>query len=193
MYVLSAPKPLEGRGQGGRVDMFSDSVPKKSVTPGVTLTCPSYLTTMPTTYGDPLHAPFARDYAVRDYKLHLQTGGKRKPASVNLALAAIDHFYRFLGHPHRSHVDREVILQDAPRSLSLDEQKQLLRLVQRQVRVRDQALILLLFYTGLRVSECAALNLDDVPRSSRKGRVIIYAGKRGTYREVPLNTQVRDA
>jgi site-specific recombinase XerD len=34
--------------------------------------------------------------------------------------------------------------------------------------VRDRAIALLLFYTGLRISECASLTLDDVRLSSRK-------------------------
>lgn len=151
-----------------------------------------YLTTLPLLYGDPLHDPHARDYAVRDYKVSLQTVEQRKPASINLALAAIDHFYRFLGHP-RPNVCRETIPQHAPRSLAPDEQKRLLRVVHQQGRIRDQALVSLLLYTGLRVSECAALNLTDVPRSARKGIVVIRSGKRDAYREIPLNTQVRRA
>lgn len=38
-----------------------------------------YLTTLPLLYGDPLHDPHARDYAVRDYKVSLQTVEQRKP------------------------------------------------------------------------------------------------------------------
>jgi hypothetical protein len=47
--------------------------------------------------GDPLTDSHARDYAVRDFKSLLKTVRRAKPASVNLALAAIDHLYRYLG------------------------------------------------------------------------------------------------
>jgi hypothetical protein len=47
--------------------------------------------------GHPLCHTFARDYAARDYKTYLKTQRKVKPTSVNLALAAFDHFYQFLG------------------------------------------------------------------------------------------------
>jgi integrase/recombinase XerC len=57
----------------------------------------AYLESLPFAYGDPLRQRHARDYAVRDYKLYLQTSGHAKPSSVNLALAALDHFHRFLG------------------------------------------------------------------------------------------------
>src|SRR5690349_5022003 len=43
-------------------------------------------------YGDPLRERPARDYAVRDFKAHLQTVRHAKPSSVNLTLAALDHF-----------------------------------------------------------------------------------------------------
>ena len=59
--------------------------------------------------------------------------------------------------------------------------------------MRDRAIALLLFYTGLRISECAALTLNDVRLSSRKGLVIVRMGKGNTYREVPLNVEVRTA
>ncbi len=48
-----------------------------------------YLATRPTNGDDPLLDPFARDYAVRDYKTYLKTEHKAKPSSVNLALAAM--------------------------------------------------------------------------------------------------------
>src|SRR5439155_26127192 len=41
--------------------------------------------------------------------------------------------------------------------------------------------------------ECAVLTLDDVRLSSRKGLVIVRMGKGNTYREVPLNAEVRTA
>ena len=43
--------------------------------------------------GDPLDSADRRDWAVRDYRTHLQAVLKRKPATVNSALAALDDFY----------------------------------------------------------------------------------------------------
>ncbi len=43
--------------------------------------------------GDPLNAADAGDWAVRDCRTHLQTVLKRKPATVNNALATIDDRY----------------------------------------------------------------------------------------------------
>ena len=65
--------------------------------------------------------------------------------------------------------------------------------MERCPKVRDKAVAKLLLYTGLRVSECAALNHSDILISARKGTVIVRQGKRESYREVPLNAQVRKA
>lgn len=141
---------------------------------------------------DPLSEPYARDYAVRDYKTYLKTERKVKPTSVNLALAAIDHFYHFLGSD-RPKVQREGLPEQSPRALKPEEQTAFLRAVERTSSLRDQAIARLLFYTALRLSECAALNVDDVRISARKGLVIVRSGKGDTYREVPLNADVREA
>lgn len=143
-------------------------------------------------YGNPLQDNYARDYSVRDYKAYLKTVLKRKPATVNIALAAIDHFYRFL-QMSPAQVPREDLPQQAPRALTEVEQKRFLRAVERCPSIRDQAVAILLFYTGLRVSECAALDQSDVLISARKGTVIVRQGKREAYREVPLNAGVRKA
>ncbi len=152
----------------------------------------AYLAQRSRTADDPLHTPFARDYAVRDYKTYLKTQRQAKPTSVNLALAAIDHFHQFLGND-RPHVQRESLPAQAPRALKPEEQKAFLRAIERTSSVRDKALAQLLFYTAVRLGECAELNLDDVRTSARRGVVIIRSGKGDTYREVPLNAQVREA
>ncbi len=151
----------------------------------------AYLAQCPPTADDPLRTPFARDYAVRDYKTYLKTERQAKPTSVNLALAAIGHLHQFIGND-RPQVQRENLPAQAPRALKPEEQKVFLRAVERTPSLRDQAIAHLLFYTALRLGECAALNLDDVRVSARKGMVIIRSGKGDTYREVPLNAEVRE-
>jgi site-specific recombinase XerD len=48
-----------------------------------------------------------------------------------------------------------------------------------------------LLYTGLRLAELVALDVDDVKVSARKGIVVVRSGKGDAYREVPLNALVR--
>ncbi len=149
-----------------------------------------YLKSFSRDYGDPLQDLHARDYATRDYKAFLKTERRVKPQTVNLSLAAIDHFYEFVGLG-KPNVRREELPQQAPSALTVEDQKRFLRAVERTASCRNQALALLLFYTGIRIGECTALDIEDVPFSARKGIVIVRSGKGNSYREVPLNAQIR--
>jgi hypothetical protein len=56
---------------------------------------------------------------------------------------------------------------------------------------RDRAIVVVLLYTGLRLAELVALDVDDLRISARKGLVVVRSGKGDAYREVPLNALVR--
>lgn len=138
-----------------------------------------------------LREPRARDHAARDFKRYLKLEQGWKPASVNLALAAVDHFNRFLGLGPAI-VSREPLAQSAPRALSGDEQRALVREAEAG-KARDRAIVVLLLYTGLRLTELVALDVGDARISARKGLLVVRSGKGDRYREVPLNRPVRDA
>jgi site-specific recombinase XerD len=139
--------------------------------------------------GDPLADGDARDWAVRDYKRHLKAVERWKPASVNLALAALDSFYTHVGLG-RPVVRREELSKSAPRAITEEEQRRLLRMAERAT-ARDRAIVVVLLYTGLRLAEVVALDIEDLRVSARKGIVIVRSGKGDAYREVPLNALVR--
>jgi integrase/recombinase XerC len=152
----------------------------------------AYLRASGNDYGNPLSDLHARDYAIRDFKSHLKKSCKAKPASVNLTLAALDNLYLFLGLG-RPNVRREDLPQEAPGALEPEAQKRFLRAVERCTSVRDRALAVVLFYTALRIGECASLDTDDVAVSARKGKVIVRTGKGDAHREVALNAEAREA
>ncbi len=130
-----------------------------------------------------------RDWAVRDYKRAMKKR-RLKPTTVNQALAAIDALYRSL-NMGRPDVRREALAQVAPRALAEDAQRRFLRSVERCPSARDRAIATLFLYTGLRLSELAALDLGDVAVSPRRGRLHVALGKNDAYREVPLNSACR--
>ena len=140
---------------------------------------------------DPLTSVDGRDWAVRDYRTHLQTVLKRSPATVNNALAAVNDFYirRGLGPAAAARVDAAVA---APRALDKRAQLRYLRAVQTCPSPRDQALALVPFYAGARISEIVALDVDDVARSARKG-VLRILGKGDRVRQVPIHPQLHEA
>ena len=135
--------------------------------------------------------PKARDYAARDFKRHLKVDRGWKPASVNLALAAVDHLNRFVGLG-LANVKREPLPRVAPRALAVEQQRELLRAAEAS-RARDRAIVTLLLYTALGLGELVSLDVDDVSISARKGLLVIRSGKGDIYREVPLNPSSRQA
>ena len=140
---------------------------------------------------DPLLSADGRDWAVRDYRTHLQTVLKRSPATVNNALAAVDDFYirRGLGPASAARIE---IPAAAPRALDQRAQLRYLRAVQACPSPRDQALALVPFYAGARISEIVALDIDDVARSARKG-ILRILGKGERVRHVPIHPQLHAA
>jgi integrase len=107
-------------------------------------------------------------------------------------LAATDHFYQFLGLP-KTKVKRDDLPAVAPRTLTKNEQRTLIRAAECARRAKDRAVVTLLQYTGIRISECAALNLDDIYAQGRKSWIIVRDGKGDRYREIPLNGEAYEA
>ena len=128
---------------------------------------------------------------MRDYRTHLQAVLKRSPATINNALAAVDDFYTRRGLGPAS-AARAEITAAAPRALDQRAQLRYLREVQRCSSPRDQALALVPFYAGVRISEIVALDVDDIARSARKG-VLRILGKGQRVRHVPIHPQLRSA
>lgn len=139
--------------------------------------------------GQALVATRARDVAARDYKRYLKVDRGLSPASVNQALAAMDSLFRFVGLG-AAIVRREELARAAPKALDVDEQRALLRAAEESTP-RDRAIVALLLFSGLRLSEIAALRLVDVRISARKGLVVVRSGKGDAYREVELNALLR--
>lgn len=151
-----------------------------------------YLGASDVDYKNPFKDATERDYILKDYKRFLKQKHNASPNTVNAALAAADHFYQFLGLP-KTKVKREDLPAEAPRALTKIEQKKLIRAAECARRAKDRAVVTLLLYTGIRISECAALNLDDVYAQGRKCRIIVRNGKGGRYREIPLNGDACEA
>jgi site-specific recombinase XerD len=89
-------------------------------------------------------------------------------------------------------VEREPLAQAAPRALSIAQQRELVHGAD-DSRPRDRAIVTLLLYTALRLSELVALDVDDVSIFARKGLLVVRSGKGDLYREVPLNPSCRQA
>jgi len=133
---------------------------------------------------------------VADYRRHLQGRG-RKPTATNNALAALRSL--FVWAASRRLVDGDPVegVKRLPeeaspaRWLARRDLGALVRAVYRQGGPRDQALVVLLLHTGLRVSEAVSLRRTDVVINDRSGHVVVRMGKGGRSRQVPLNVTAR--
>jgi site-specific recombinase XerD len=136
---------------------------------------------------------------VQDWKTYQQTVEKAAPATVNQRVTALTRFFewavsvsliasnpaegvKMLRPPARK-----------PKALSERDVRKLLRATHEGGDVRDYALIEFLLGTGLRASECLALEIGDVIIQPRSGVVTVRNGKGGNHREIPLTAHVRHA
>jgi site-specific recombinase XerD len=147
--------------------------------------------------GQPLDDKSDWSFAVRDYKAHLLTTLRRSPATANKALAALDNFgaWKGLGEARNSDgrkVTRHDIPRRAPKALEPRARTRYVRAVEACDSARDRLMALLPLYAGLRVSEVAGLDVDDITMSARRGSLRIV-GKGTKVRTVPVNPKLRDA
>jgi integrase/recombinase XerD len=120
---------------------------------------------------------------------------ERRYASSTVArrVAAVKSFFTFLtgrGIVQRDpteRIDSPKVDRDLPRALTPRQVDELLELPLRSPtpeRIRDKAMLELLYATGVRVSELVALNVNDVDLERNEVRCI---GKNGRVRVLPIN------
>lgn len=130
---------------------------------------------------------------VQQYMKYLENIGN-KAATIKVKYIAITTYARYINRPDIiENIRRPEARQNrniAPKSLARNEYNRLLRDAERE-GVRTAAIVYTLLYTGLRVSELAALNIDDVKMSARSGSVTVRNGKGSVARVVPLPAEAR--
>ncbi|MBY0328842.1 tyrosine-type recombinase/integrase [Patescibacteria group bacterium] len=147
---------------------------------------------------------------VQDWKQYLLTtaknkqGGRLSPKTLNLYLESLKAYFRYLENEGTikvnpvAKVKKQKIQQaSTPRWLDRNEVNRLLRHIEEFIEkkkwdgIRNRAIIFLMLYAGLRVSEVVNLELNDL--NFEKRFVIIQSGKGGKYRRIEMNTDLRKA
>ncbi len=133
-------------------------------------------------------------YDVQQYIKYLQNQGN-KASTLTLKYSAIVAYAQHIGKPYLvDNIQRPEIRHSrhiSPKSLPRSDRNRLFRELERSGNLRSIAIVYLALYTGLRVSELAALSQDDVQMGERSGNVIIRDGKGGIARIVPLPSEAR--
>ena len=142
-----------------------------------------------------------RSYVLETERLSAATWN-RKRASLGMLCA---YFESELGLKLFSmkRIPRAEEVSQAPRWLTDVDRRKVLRLLEMDVNsantplrreraIRDQAMVGLMLFAGLRISEVLGLLREDIEISERKGLVKVRAGKGGVFRVVPLSKTVRE-
>jgi site-specific recombinase XerD len=149
-----------------------------------------YLATSDEDYDDVLTNSSLLTEAVNNYKTHLSEELEAQANSINNALTAIDHFCQFLDIALPK-VERLASQPVHSLSLTRREQDLLSRALEKCESAKVRCVAWLIYSTGMRIGECAALNLNDVPRNSRNDSICIKGNRR--VRKVVLNESARVA
>lgn len=131
---------------------------------------------------------------VQQYIHYLEERGN-SAATIQNKFAALSVLVRYLGAGDiLQYIRRPEIRQPrhiAPKSLDRNERNRVLREVERTGKRRDIAIVYLLVYSGLRVSELVNLNREDVEIRERSGSLTVQKGKGNVARKVPLPVEAR--
>lgn len=159
----------------------------------------AHFTTWYCKYSDTFSPAAIMPRDVQDWKTYQQTVEKAAPGSINQRLAALSCFFAWavaeglVPSDPTGDVKTIHLAPRKPKALNERDVRKLLRAAHESGAVRDYALIEFLVGTGLRASECLALQIEDVVIRERSGVVIVRKGKHSSHREVPLTAHVRRA
>jgi len=149
--------------------------------------------------GESLTAAGVTRNDVQRFIAYQRTVTKAAPATTNRRLACLRRFIAWAVDAGLRESDPTVGIRNVaavpapPRSLERTRLNALIRSVEKHGKPRDEAILKVLRYTGIRVGELCALTRDDIHMSERKGTLIVRQGKRGKFRIVPLHTEARQA
>lgn len=132
------------------------------------------------------------------YRSHLKNVAELRPASINRYLVSAKRYFSWavdeglIGRDPAKAVKLVPRVVPPPRHLSDKEEAALVSATERYGSLRDRTLIVVALHSGLRAEELCNLKPHHVKLGKRSGHLMVY-GKRGKYREVPLNVTARDA
>jgi site-specific recombinase XerD len=148
--------------------------------------------------GTPFHLGLVTETAVRGYMDFLATTN-RAPRTRSKALSALRRFCQWAvdeGHLRRNParaMERPTVVTVAPTELS-DKQRFVLKtMVEQHATPRFAAIFALGYWAGLRISEIAALRLDQCSINQRAGTITLLDAKGGKTRTLDLHNMARRA
>ncbi|MFL5697455.1 MAG: tyrosine-type recombinase/integrase [Ktedonobacteraceae bacterium] len=148
--------------------------------------------------GAPFHLALVTETAVRGYMEFLATTN-HAPRTRSKALSALRCFCQWAvdeGHLRRNParaMERPTVVVIAPTELSEKQRFVLKTMVEQHATPRFTAIFALGYWAGLRISEIAALRLDQCTINQRAGSITLLDAKGGKTRTLDLHNTARRA
>jgi integrase/recombinase XerC len=153
------------------------------------------------TNGEPFDIGRLSSIDIQDYKAFLMAQGAAA-ATINRRLVFLKRYARFGLEKGAVRQELQGAFQQvqgvrrqglAPKSVEIRQVRRLLKEIELAGNPRDETMVYLLLYTGLRVGELVKVRRDDVELSEKKGAIHIRAeiGKGGRERTVPVPLEAR--
>lgn len=146
----------------------------------------------------PFHMGLVTETTVRGFMDSLQSAD-RAPRTRSKALSALRRFCQWAvdegylrRNPARS-MERPTVVAMAPTELSEKQRFVLKQLVEQHTTRRFEALFALGYWAGLRISEIAALRVDQCHVNQRAGSITLIDAKGGKTRTLDLHNMARRA
>lgn len=113
------------------------------------------------------------------YIAHLMSDKKYRPSSVNLALSSLKFFFKeILQNPAFNAVKAPKLEKKLPTVLTKEEIRKLLNVIENP---KHKLLVEFLYSSGLRVSECVSLKIDDLDLNEKMGKIKHGKGNKERY------------
>lgn len=135
-------------------------------------------------------------FAINSYRTMLLESDY-EPTTINKKINSFASYNRFLIEKNSMMEmvvdykrDRVKIAKGSEKPVEVYDEKltdRMLLYIEDNVSLRDKAIVQILFYTGIRVSELCSIKIKDIDFLSHQLRV---CGKGGKYREIPLKPEV---
>ena len=113
------------------------------------------------------------------YIAYLMSERKLQPSSVNLALSSLKFFYgNIVKNSAFNAVKAPKLEQKLPTVLTKEEMKRLINVI---TNPKHRLLVEFMYSSGLRVSECVSLKVDDLDFAEKMGKIKHGKGKKERY------------
>ncbi len=142
---------------------------------------------------------------VLDYKSYLKNikrtkkGEKLKPETINTNLSAVMKYNKFLVE---AGIQKDIVIQENdfikiqkqhinPCKVDTSDVEKFRQQILEHETKRDYAIVTTILYTGLRISECINIKMNDFDLNSKE--IIVRNGKGGKVRTVYMNDKIVEA